>query len=674
MKYKSLTVACFFVFLFFASLSTFSFSLDTLRVQAEQSHEWRHDAAQELKADPEEWNGNYYLSGDVTLSQTVNISRGEVELCLNGHTLTLSDDASINVGQDASLTVWDHDEEGTDTRKGQIVGGKKSIFMVEGTLTVKGGTLTGGNADRGGGIYVDVLGNLTLENCTVSGNTAPQGGGVFVTGSLTLAGNTVVENNTDGSGNASNIFLARGNTIKLNGFTGRAGVTVISVEAPFAEEDETSTGTFVPDDKSYIAEEGKLKTAPLQSVTATYVGTGKVFPTTSLEALKEDIAVEGTNCNGVRYSGELTVTLEGDLFVGTCEITVTAEGEDGERAEPVTVTVEVVAPTLETIQVEAPDPLPKIYFDSPLSALWEGGYAFRGIYDDGNPRYLSPASEENEGGYTLEGDFTKRTDGKATITVRVGSVSASFAVVVSKHTVTLTAEQIKELSALEGGAFNVRDFVPGLPLGADVVAELGGAPLNFSSLLPGVYDVQLRFAVTDEENYEEIPFTFPTRLTVLRRELTREGEGGLFSVTKEGGLSPLWQLRAEDVTEAVPVLLKGSLEAQAVYELTVEENGLAVESPGALTVRIPLAEEWKGKGVTLFLLNSDGSLTEVTATRDESGFTFAASGLAHARYVLAVETASQVYLILSIVFGVACALGAAALLFYLVVKRKMSLR
>ena len=63
MKYKSLTVACFFVFLFFASLSTFSFSLDTLRVQAEQSHEWRHDAAQELKADPEEWNGNYYLSG-----------------------------------------------------------------------------------------------------------------------------------------------------------------------------------------------------------------------------------------------------------------------------------------------------------------------------------------------------------------------------------------------------------------------------------------------------------------------------------------------------------------------------------------------------------------------------------------------------------------------------------
>ena len=133
-----------------------------------------------LAAWQEEDASTLTLSEDVEVAETIEIKAGETKtLDLGTHTLTLNS------------------EEGG------------SVLKVEGTLTVNGpGTLTGGSAEQGGGIYVGVLGNLTLNGCTVSGNTAPQGGGVFVTGKLTLSGDAVVEDNTDGNGGDSNIFLS----------------------------------------------------------------------------------------------------------------------------------------------------------------------------------------------------------------------------------------------------------------------------------------------------------------------------------------------------------------------------------------------------------------------------------------------------------------------------------
>ncbi len=139
-----------------------------------------------LSAWEEEENSTLELLQDVEVSNTITVNGEGKTLDLSSHKLTIQSEASA------------------------------SLLEVEGTLTVKGGTLTGGNADRGGGIYVDVLGNLTLENCTVSGNTAPQGGGVFVTGSLTLAGNTVVENNT-ATGNGGGIYSKGGTVIFQQG-------------------------------------------------------------------------------------------------------------------------------------------------------------------------------------------------------------------------------------------------------------------------------------------------------------------------------------------------------------------------------------------------------------------------------------------------------------------------
>lgn len=582
------------------------------------------------------------LLQDVTISNTIEIGSGETKtLDLSTHTLTFQS------------------EEGG------------SVLKVSGKLTVKGsGTLAGGNAQQGGGIYVDVLGDLTLDGCTVSGNTAPQGGGVFVTGKLTLAGDTVVESNTDGNGGDSNIFLSSGNKIRLNGFTGRAGVTVVSFEEPFAEE---VTGEFFSDDKGYTVEGNALKVAPLKSISAEFDSKGKkVFPTTSLETtLKEYIRVTGTNVNDAPYVGNITFTLSGTLEVGSCEITVSARGEASEEVDPVTLTLEVDAPSLVGIEVVPPETLPEIYFDSPLSALADGGYIFRGVYDDDVSRKLAPKTGEEEGDfYTLSGNFAERTDGKATITVSVGDISAEFQVEVSKYALRIADEQVKEGTVLQGGSFDVRSFVPGLPAGVAVVALVNGEPCNSEALSPDVYPVVIYFEVTDRENYEEIEGYYETHLTVLRKTLTRELDGSSVSVSKASGLLPSWALKAEDVSDSVPVRMEGSLEAMRVYELTLEESGVAVESSGAVRVRLPIAEELREKELKLYLLNADGSLTELSASREEDGLVFDAASLTHARFVLAAETASQTYLILSIVFGMACALGAAAVLGYLVFKRK----
>ena len=383
--------------------------------------------------------------------------------------------------------------------------------------------------------------------------------------------------------------------------------------------------------------------------------------------MKQYITVSGVNVNGIAYTKQLTFELSGTLAVGTSSVTVTATGEGGETAQT-EVSVEVSKPTLQAIEVVAPELQPKVYFDSPLSSLTgEGGYTFKGIYDDGSRKFLSAGTGEDE--YTLEGDFTRRTEGKSTVTVRAGSVTQTFEVEVSKYALSLSQADIQEIMTLEGEPVSPRAFAPTLPAGLDVIAVAKEGAL--SALPPGVYEVKISFAVTDAENYEEVTTQFTTHLTVLRKTLSATaGKEGSCSVEKEGGLLPAWSLSAEEITNAVTVNIEGSLEAHAVYELTLEEGGMAVEEPGSLTVRLTLEEDLKGEDVTLYLLRADGSLVKVDATREENDQLFTADSLAHARYVVAVETASQVYLILSIVFGVACVLGAAAVIAYLAVKRK----
>ena len=120
--------------------------------------------------------GNYYLSSDVTLSNTWAVPSGETSLCLNGKTITGSGNGIvIEIGSGSILNLYD--------------------------CSGSAGKITGGNAitptaNSGGGVYIN-NGSLNMYGGTISGNTAKYGGGVCVNGS-------------------SGIFNMRGGVIKEN--------------------------------------------------------------------------------------------------------------------------------------------------------------------------------------------------------------------------------------------------------------------------------------------------------------------------------------------------------------------------------------------------------------------------------------------------------------------------
>ena len=135
-----------------------------------------------------EWNettflphsgGNYYLTGNVTLSKTWEAPSEETSLCLNGHSITYensSDQGSvIKVPSGVTLTITD-----CANTPGKITGGTGTKTYYNTSI------LSGGHF--GGGIYVE--GTLNLYNGSVEENHIPStdgmrydgGGGVFVNG------------------------------------------------------------------------------------------------------------------------------------------------------------------------------------------------------------------------------------------------------------------------------------------------------------------------------------------------------------------------------------------------------------------------------------------------------------------------------------------------------------
>lgn len=110
------------------------------------------------------------LGADITIGERLELS-GRFTLDLDGHTLT-------RAGAD-----------GSDT--GQVLYVPKDAQVTITDLNAQG-SITGGNAQMGGGIYN--CGELLLTGVAVRGNKAAQGGGIYNEGTLTTNGCEVVEN------------------------------------------------------------------------------------------------------------------------------------------------------------------------------------------------------------------------------------------------------------------------------------------------------------------------------------------------------------------------------------------------------------------------------------------------------------------------------------------------
>lgn len=169
--------------------------------------------------------GNYYLAGDIDLTNNITVN-GTATLCLNGHTITGTGSGSvITVNSDAHFTLCDCSKEQT----GLVTGGSGIIIndvygggvYVYGTFIMNGGTIAGNNATirelgstselfsaNGGGVYIASGAIFIMNGGEISDNTAEAdvpayesfayGGGVYVDGTFTMNDGTITDNDMFG--------------------------------------------------------------------------------------------------------------------------------------------------------------------------------------------------------------------------------------------------------------------------------------------------------------------------------------------------------------------------------------------------------------------------------------------------------------------------------------------
>ena len=173
-----------------------------------------------------------YLSGALpNVSTELLLSREKkLTLCLNGKTLSATNSITsynhIRVTDNAALTIVDC--TGTGVVKGTVPatvnGGAGGIAYVAdgGTITIRGGKLTGGVASTGGAIVVDAGGILNIEGGEISGNLVQtgNGGAIYVKdgGVVNIYGG-VIRNNQVVTGNGGAIYVEAGGIVNLFGGT-----------------------------------------------------------------------------------------------------------------------------------------------------------------------------------------------------------------------------------------------------------------------------------------------------------------------------------------------------------------------------------------------------------------------------------------------------------------------
>lgn len=173
-----------------------------------------------------------YLSGALpNVSTELLLSREKkLTLCLNGKTLSATNSITsynhIRVTDNAALTIVDC--TGTGVVKGTVPatvnGGAGGVAYVAdgGTITIKGGKLTGGVASTGGAIVVDAGGTLNIEGGEISGNLVQtgNGGAIYVKngGVVNMTGG-IIRGNQVVTGNGGAIYVEAGGIVNLFGGT-----------------------------------------------------------------------------------------------------------------------------------------------------------------------------------------------------------------------------------------------------------------------------------------------------------------------------------------------------------------------------------------------------------------------------------------------------------------------
>ncbi len=231
--------------------------------------------------------GNYYLTKDVTVSSEKQIS-GELSLCLNGHTVTMtgldqsiyavqsgilnlsdcqttngtltgvkstSSNAAVRVGAGATFNMYGgtiSGNTGTSYSAGVYIANTSSDA---GTFNMYGGTISGNTTTSqevgsygGGGVYISSgdssSGTFNMYGGTISGNTAKFGSGVYVSGNgkFNMSGGTISDNTASCGGGVyvasyssdrAGTFNLSGGTISDNTASSNGGGVFVSTSGKF---------------------------------------------------------------------------------------------------------------------------------------------------------------------------------------------------------------------------------------------------------------------------------------------------------------------------------------------------------------------------------------------------------------------------------------------------------
>lgn len=644
-------------------------------------------------------------TAEISVSCTLDLNGYTLEgrsgrtLRVTAGTLTLTDSSSRGGGELAGGGVRVERGGSLTLAAGYITDNSAedgaAVYVADGaSFTMTGGTVTGNTASgNGGGVYLSGDASFTMTGGKIAENTASgDGGGVYAAGNVQLSGGASISGNTAG-GKTGNLYLASEKRILVNSLSGRVGVSAPE-GGVFATGTAGTASGFFSDSSAYdvlvSGSDYSLILSPLSRVTASFVSSENVFPTTALDALKSGVQLSGVNKNGTEYpvskiAFELSLP-EGveRLTVGSNEIVLTATGDGGERAET-SFSVEVVAPSLTSIETEFAQTM-TVYFDSPVDTI-APGLTVTGQFNDGISRPIGRTPEETQAlsgedyitaVYSIEGSFASHENGAVNVSVQAGGALSSVEVHISKHTVDTADILVEDAVEVEReGAWGVSPdaFTPSLPAGVLSEVSLSGGG-TVGNLPAGTYTVEIAFYVTDEKNYELVGGPRTATLTVYYASLTVTSEDGslTYTVEREGGIPLSWELLIEDVTDSVAApKLDGGMEARQIFSVSLRDGGrIITELDMPITVRIRIDGFFSNKNVTLYRLAEDGGHIAVETTREGDYLIFSITSV-QTQYAVAYDAGFGVYLALTIVFGVLCVGGAVLLVWYFKHKKKLDM-
>ena len=182
----------------------------------------------------------YTLTGNINLTDTLNVPNGDVTVDLNGYTVTAPSGKSAFNVNGGNLTIKDSSTAGTGKITGNTTGPRLGggVYLESGTFTFDSGTISQCKAQttefkqaKGGGVYVNdgtfTIINGVIDNCSAVGEKKAKtsyGGGVYMkAGTFNMNGGRISSCTASGSkngGNGGGVYLAGGTFSMTDGVIG----------------------------------------------------------------------------------------------------------------------------------------------------------------------------------------------------------------------------------------------------------------------------------------------------------------------------------------------------------------------------------------------------------------------------------------------------------------------